>query len=360
MTQKLPRSADAADVQPVMRTNSVVSQLPAYSPADNAATAGAPPVYPSAEEEKSQLQESLNHAASPAAANHSVDREPQLESTFFIPTRDAPGHATATTLNRGLQVPTYNRLVTSGFPYPDRLAQHNVTPEDWARFTSEITTAAQLKPGDWALSIGGGTGTLLVSGLIIGWFGLIPAYLMGRHIHRRLEERNLTAARSTGSLEAQLLKWNQEFFAPRSLLIRLDLPGEGADLPEMDIETKKWGRGGRCAGGGWKKDPAQWMAEKEREKGERWSEQKRARFEEKRARCEAWAQRKQDKRAAKMAWSEEKQKLKALRKGRIVIIPMGSKGPVDLSRGAVDNAGTNAATAASPVAADPEKDLYSA
>ena len=279
----------------------------------------------SASEEKARLREA-------------DDDEPSSAPQAIPPTRSLPGHATAAALARGLQVPTHSRLVTSGFPYPDVLGAHDVSPADWARFTAEITAAAHLTAGDWALSLGGGTGTLLVAGLFVGWFGLIPAYFVGRRLHERLEQRNLELAKTAGPLEQQLLAWNEDFFAPRGLLIRLDLPGDHAGLDAADMDVyNSWGkgRGGRCGGGGaraWKMN-----------------DRCAAKMEKHRAKIEAKMTKHEAKIEHKMAKHEDKLRRMVGRKGRIVIIPI------------------NGAAAAAPAAdrttaseTEKEKDMYSA
>ena len=185
------------------------------------------PEYPTAEQEKDDLFRVLNSAA----GVHATPPSPQ----FSPPVDGTPGHATESLLSRGLQVPTSRRLVSSGFPYPDVLANYRVNSADWTSFTSNITKAASMKSSDWSLALGGGVGTCLVSGLLIGWWGVIPACFVGRSIRRKRETQHLTKARNMGDLEDKLLIWNKDYFAPRGLLIRMDLPGESYDIGKMDV-----------------------------------------------------------------------------------------------------------------------------
>ncbi|KAI9817364.1 MAG: hypothetical protein M1832_004671 [Thelocarpon impressellum] len=257
--------------------------------------------FPSAAEEKARLRASVSDAGS-----HPLFRNgPEMVS----PAADgAAGHATMEALSRGLQVPTSSRLVTSGFPYPDALAAHGVTPADWARFTSEITNAARMKPADWVLSIGGSTGTLLVAGLVIGWLGLIPAVFVGRKIHEKREAHNLAEAKQTGGLEGILLSWNKDFFAPRGVLVRVDLPGEAFGLDAMDVHKKK-----RASCGSYCRRAPQAVTSEAAEVGD-----------EK-------LQRRVEKIENKLAKVESKLRRKAARKGRIVLMPISKSfaTPVD-------------------------------
>ncbi|KAI9803099.1 MAG: hypothetical protein M1833_001169 [Piccolia ochrophora] len=253
------------------------------------------PAYMSAEQEKAQLAAIREQESVDSDSDHGrgIIQQP------IMPSRDGPGHAPAALLSRGLQVPTSSRPVSSGFPYPDLLAQYQVTEEDWTTFTSEITRAARLKSSDVMLSIGGGAGTFLVSGLFIGWFAAIPAWFVGRHLYRRLTVKNLTQSRETGPLEASLLKWNQDYFSPRGLLIRLDLPGERFGLNDMDVQMARG-----CTG--------RWVSPESIKHLEGFlDERKKAKLAQK---MEKWA--------AKAEKREGKCKRKAARKGRIVIMPL--------------------------------------
>lgn len=293
------------------------NQLPAYSLVDESdSAAGNPhaqvsypnPVSPAAysptqsyltaEHEKEQLQQTSSHPHPALGAEQGAFQE-----AIVLPSGDHAGHASATTLARGLHVPSSSRLVSSGFPYPEVLRGYGVSPEDWSRFTSEITEAASMTANDWALAIGGGAGTFLVSGLFIGYLGIIPAWFIGRTIHSRREAENLAKARNAGDLEQKLLQWNQDFFSPKGLLIRLDLPGEGNDISTMDIHSPSRSWGGCCSGS--RKNKAAYCSEK-----------KAARM-----------QRRMEKKALKAVKDEEKLRNRAAKKGRIVILPM-NRAPV--------------------------------
>ncbi|KAI9859083.1 MAG: hypothetical protein M1824_003923 [Vezdaea acicularis] len=346
--------------------------LPAYSENDEhsgrespfevvnpemAFTSAQPQTYLSAEEEKAALRDS---AMGDSPAPHPIDRSaPALdEQEPIAPTSTSPGQATESTLHRGLQVASSNGLVSSGFAYPSVLASYGVTPAEWSRFTSEITEPARLTSGDWTIAIGGGVGTFVVAGIFIGWLGVIPAYLVGRHLQRKKEVGNINKARVFGDLEDKLYAWNKDFFAPRGLLIRLDLPGESlGDMYHMDVMS---GRGacsvrgpGSCRQCG--SDPNGEKAQKWQAKIEKCNEKiarKMDKLEKKQAYMEAkmatkpeWVQKKVagkmelKKECAermlerKQSWLEKKQEKisgwetrKAAKRGRIVILPI-NKGP---------------------------------
>jgi Domain of unknown function (DUF4646) len=298
-------SASAHDETPAV-------QLPAYSETDGHSNAGfATPdaprsplqsTYMTAEEEKAYLSRRDQSEAPRGLPTNPFSDPPaqwneQNHTTpaAFPDTHDQPrgSNPSPPALSRGLQIPSCNGKVSSGFPYPDVLHTYNVTPQAWSTFTSEITQAAQLTSKDWTITIGASFATLAASGIFIHWLGLIPAIVVGEHLRRSKEHRNLRAARDTGDLEAKLLHWNETCFAPRGFLVRLDLPGDQAsDLEQMDVYAPTRKRGRKCGGGG---------CHGARTFSGRW-EAKCAEKARKRAECS---------------------KMKTAKKGRIVIMPLG-------------------------------------
>lgn len=253
--------------------------------------------YLTADEEKAALQREMSLNPHPY---HHPSQVLGSQETVVYPSGNNAGQAPAATLSRGLHVPTSNSLVSSGFPFPGVLYNYGVTVADWSRFTSEITEAASMTSGDWAVAVGSGAGAFLVAGLFIGYLGVIPAWFVGRRVHSKRETDNLAKARKDGDLEQKLLKWNQEFFAPKGLLIRLDLPGESYDMAQMDVHSapRRSGCGGSCSG---------------------WSKERTGPVSDKKA---ARLERKMEKKALKAEKHEMKLRLRAVKKGRIVILPM--------------------------------------
>lgn len=244
--------------------------------------------YPTAAEEKRQMQESIH-----SGDEHPLDRSPFADNTYPAE-QSYPVDRTVSpgALNRGLQVPSHTKFVASGFPFPDALRTYGITETDWSNFTGEISLAAKMSSEDWTLAIGGGAAAAIVSGVFLGWLGIIPGVIVGHVIHRKTEARKLTTAlHGTGDLERKLLSWNETFFAPRGVLIRLDLPGQKASMKDMDIYTNK--KRGCC--GVNRVNSGEFVSD-----GSRKSERK----------------------LAKMIRKEDRYKRKAARKGRIVIIPL--------------------------------------
>jgi hypothetical protein len=207
--------------------------------------------YISAEQEKAQLW-----AAAASTEPHMVYlAQPQLYTHAPAPLEHAASQAQPSVENpapeavlpRGLHVPSKSELVSSGFPYPSVLERYGVGAASWAAFTAEVASAASMKPGDWALCLGGSSVTVFLASAFIAGFAILPAYLVGRDIKRRCESDNLLEARLNGNLDELLRRWNEEFFAPRGLRIRVDLPGESYDLSCMDVHAKR-GFAARAAG----------------------------------------------------------------------------------------------------------------
>lgn len=88
---------------------------------------------------------------------------------ILAPGDGLPGYAPESVLQRGLQIPTRSRTVTSGFKYPQVLSQANVSEEDWSAFTSEIKQIAKMDARQWSTTIGKGVGTFAAGGLLVGF-----------------------------------------------------------------------------------------------------------------------------------------------------------------------------------------------
>ncbi|KAE8405961.1 hypothetical protein BDV37DRAFT_281210 [Aspergillus pseudonomiae] len=155
--------------------------------------------------------------------------------------------APETLLTRGLQIPSKSAYPTSGFTYPPLLAQYDISPADWERFTSEVTTTARMSRKQWTTAIGKGLGVMAIGGLMVGFLGAIPAYYVARRAQRSREEKNMILG--SQELRAVIERWNGEVFQPRGVLIRVDLPFEEVEEMEMmDVLDRR--RGGFGLGSG--------------------------------------------------------------------------------------------------------------
>jgi hypothetical protein len=156
------------------------------------------------------------------------------------PEQNEPGLAVASALSRGLQVPSRSGACTSGFEYPDELSHYDISKEDWTQFTQVVCDEAKLSRQQWTTVVGKGLGVMAVGGLMVGLLGAIPAIFVARLTRNRKEQRNLLSALAGGSehLARHISQWNDNFFRPRGVLIRVDLPDEYLnDMKVMDIRT---------------------------------------------------------------------------------------------------------------------------
>jgi hypothetical protein len=159
---------------------------------------------------------------------------------IFPPKENEPGLAVASALSRGLQVPSRSAACTSGFDYPEELVHYGVSKDHWAEFTQVICDEAKLSRQQWTTVIGKGLGTLAVGGLMVGLLGAIPAIFVARNARRRQEQRNLITALAGAqgdTLARHIAHWNQTFFQPKGILIRVDLPDEYFNIKDMDVRT---------------------------------------------------------------------------------------------------------------------------
>ncbi|KAI4133938.1 MAG: hypothetical protein LQ347_001945 [Umbilicaria vellea] len=166
-----------------------------------------------------------------------ADRGSPQSSTAFV--ADEPRGLPASVLSRGLQVPSRTRYASSGFTFPIILEDAGVSREMWTEFTKEISSHASLSGGQWLTAIGGGAGIGFVSMWVFGPLGLLPAALVGHKVRGEKEHLNFAAAKHDGAIVACLKRWNESYFSPKGLSVRIDLPGETEDMELMDVSTSK-------------------------------------------------------------------------------------------------------------------------
>lgn len=176
---------------------------------------------------------------SPSQYDQPSDNEEQAENFLHPSKPDEPGLAVASALSKGLQVPSRTAACGSGFDYPDELSSHGVSKEQWEQFTQPIRDESKLSKEQWTTVIGKGLGTFAIGGLMIGFLSAIPAVFVARNARKRQEQRNLISSMA-GVPGTRLLRhisqWNESFFRPRGILVRVDLPHEYLEeLNYMDL-----------------------------------------------------------------------------------------------------------------------------
>lgn len=198
----------------------------------------------------SHLQSKKSYDKMDDASSWREDTSPRhTDGGLLLPSKDGlePGFAPVPSLSRGLQVPSRSYRLTSGFEYPAVLSSYDVSEEDWTRFTGEITEEAKMSSQQWRTVIGTGIGTMAIGGIMMGFFGAIPAVIAARRKRAHHETRNLAAAispDSNSSLSHKLSTWNEDFFKPRGIVIRVDMPYDTDSLEEMDVSSPTSSREG--------------------------------------------------------------------------------------------------------------------
>ncbi|GIK07636.1 hypothetical protein Aspvir_003302 [Aspergillus viridinutans] len=167
--------------------------------------------------------------------------EPEQDTKQPLPPSSPPSEHTSSTLspNRGIQIPSKHDYFTSGFAYPPFLADYDISPHHWTQFTHDLNEEVKLSPRQWATTVAKGVSVLALGGMMAGVLGAIPAVLVARKARRNREEMNLIIAASERPADtdsgSRLLKkverWNETFFRPRGIVVRVDLPWE--ELDEM-------------------------------------------------------------------------------------------------------------------------------
>lgn len=142
-------------------------------------------------------------------------------------------------LTRGLQIPSRSSYPTSGFKYPIVLEKAGMTKNEWLAFTNEITRYAKLSPSQWMTTVAGSFGTLVLSGVVISYFSIIPAVFVGHKMRKTREHTNLWVAEKDGALELCVNRWNESRFKQLGFLVRVDIPGRVDGMEDMDVSSSK-------------------------------------------------------------------------------------------------------------------------
>ncbi|KZF21259.1 hypothetical protein L228DRAFT_269647 [Xylona heveae TC161] len=173
-------------------------------------------------------------------------------------------------LFRGAQLPSNGRHISSGFSFPAYLGSaYGISRADWALFTSEIRSFNRCTKWDIAFVLSAASMTLgnsaaaviltallpalgisLIGGTVVtGGLGLlallplavIPAAVVGDIVRRSAKRRNLKTAREYGAIERVLKEWNDVYFHPKGLSVKIELPKEDVHgMKDMDLLTRKW------------------------------------------------------------------------------------------------------------------------
>ncbi|GFF41123.1 hypothetical protein IFM61606_05300 [Aspergillus udagawae] len=193
--------------------------------------------------------------ACPTMPEPGQEQEPDTKQP--LPPSSSRSEHTSSTLspNRGIQIPSKHDYFTSGFAYPPFLANYDISPHHWIQFTHDLNEEVKLSPRQWATTVAKGVGVLALGGMMAGVLGAIPAVLVARKARRNREEMNLIVAASErpadtdsgfegGSrLSRKVERWNETFFRPRGIMVRVDLPWE--ELDEMHgmevVPTSRYG-----------------------------------------------------------------------------------------------------------------------
>ncbi|MCJ1329176.1 hypothetical protein MMC10_005854 [Thelotrema lepadinum] len=149
------------------------------------------------------------------------------------------GERSTLTFARGLQVPSRKKSPASGFEYPIALEKLEISKEDWDRFSNEVRSHASMTKKQWRKTIGTATGTIFVGALMVGVLSAVPGVIVGQKMRDKREKMNFKAASESGALLECIERWNRGFFFKRGLAVRVDVPGSASDMARMDLSTSK-------------------------------------------------------------------------------------------------------------------------
>jgi hypothetical protein len=139
------------------------------------------------------------------------------------------------------EIVTKEHTLSSGFPYDDRLANLDISPQEWFNFSDAITRAVQLSLAESSSAIVAGVGVGILTPLtsaFLGPFGKGPGVAASR-LARDRSVRN--KVKTSHELKAILSFWNEKKFKDRGFYTELVLPQKGRTRMQKDdkgnIET---------------------------------------------------------------------------------------------------------------------------
>lgn len=127
---------------------------------------------------------------------------------------------------RGLRVLSQKGACTSRFDYHAELLQYGIEDEDWERFTTFILHEMRLSHPNFISMIGDGPNTLAVGGVVFGVSSAIPIFFVARASRVKEQLLGLLASLTNCRVEVlshHLAHWNDNYFRPRGVIVRLDL-----------------------------------------------------------------------------------------------------------------------------------------
>ena len=279
-------AADAPDVDPsadimrqfhVARDDDQETSIDTYSGLD-------PPSYSRYEpimEKGSQVEPST--AGSPPSAKLAAPSDPFSKSTTTL--------RSSSELKRGLQIPSRISHITWGFHLPPVLAKAGVEKAQWRLFTREVKNHAAMSKAQWCTVLATGFACGIVVDLVCFPFGIVVAGVVHHKKKKQSEHQNFGIAHSTGALEMLAKRWNKNFFEPLGLQVRIEPPDLASfeSMEKMDVASTKLFKY-QC-----KKGYSSPTAGEDSGQG--------------------------DLKEIKYLAKEGRQRLKALRKGRIILLP---------------------------------------
>lgn len=133
------------------------------------------------------------------------------------------------------EVPTRQFQLSSGFPYHRQLFHYRVSPDEWSRFTDDVTRVCTLStPAQWAIWSTGLT-VGVTSSALLTVLGIPPGYYAGKAVYTKAIKRKVRQGlKEEGELEAIMKFWNETVFMQKGCKVRLELPSCKKDKENTD------------------------------------------------------------------------------------------------------------------------------
>lgn len=106
----------------------------------------------------------------------------------------------------------------------------------WKLFTHELKRYARFSKRQLSVYVLKNVGIGLYLGFFLGVLGVIPGSIIGYKIQKESEHRNLVEAHESGALEMFVARWNEQYFEQLGMHVMIALP-ESVPTTGMDVST---------------------------------------------------------------------------------------------------------------------------
>ncbi|KAH7357051.1 hypothetical protein BKA65DRAFT_220616 [Rhexocercosporidium sp. MPI-PUGE-AT-0058] len=133
--------------------------------------------------------------------------------------------------SRSFSITTDTDSLSSGFPYSYRLAELQISPTQWLKFSNQVVSAAKLTTFEDGVAWTAGVATGAGASALLLVFGPVVGYYTGKAIHKKTVVKKVKEKLTEeGSLSSVLRQWNEGPFREQGFQVTLEPPTEKGEV----------------------------------------------------------------------------------------------------------------------------------